>query len=340
MATELIDLQIDGFERVVKVANEAAGLLGYIAVHNTKFGPGLGGIRYKEYNTELQALNDVTSLAQAMTNKNALANLSFGGAKGVIIKVPTSTPRRDTYRAMGEAVEQLGGSYICCEDVGTVTQDLFDILQTTRYCSGTKMDSGIATAKGLFHVFKAYCMWEEMELSDITVTVAGLGKVGSVLANLLFEEGTTLNLTDIDFRLLTNFWQAHGPEKNSRLDHISAHEVGCEVYSPCALGGILNRTTRKELNCNAVIGSANNQLDSHETGRYLHKRGILYLPDYLVNAGGVIAVATEIQDEIDNLDLYLGKIGERARHVVRESEATGFMPLVVTEEMVRERLSA
>ena len=335
MPTQIYDIKAEGFERLVQVVNRDVGLYGYIAVHSTKLGPALGGIRYKEYLDGNVAIQDVCGLAHAMTNKNALANINYGGGKAVIIKYGAQN-RTDTYKAMGEAVEQLGGTYICCEDVGTVTADLYNVLETTKYCVGTKSDSGIATAAGLFHVFREYCEWIETEYSDVTVMISGLGKVGFSLAERLCAAGFPLKVTDLIDEKVETFWRDHA--KTDRAYPSTAHQEACEVYSPCALGGIINRSTRQDLNCNAIIGSANNQLDMNETARYLHRRGIVYFPDYLVNAGGVIALAAELDGQMDNLDYYLEMVGDRAGRIMRDAQYDERPLLDIANEMVWEML--
>lgn len=339
MSTKIVDIKQDGFERVVEVRNDKVGLYGYVAIHNLFLGPALGGIRYKEYNAGSYALRDVCELACAMTKKNSLANINYGGGKAVIIKHSSPQNREDVYKAMGEAIEQLNGLYICCEDMGTVTQDLYSILETTKHCTGTKSNSGISTAEGLFYVFETYCSCEEIKLSDITVTVVGLGKVGWALAELLYLAGVSLNVSDIDDDRMIKFWREHNPNKNNYISPLGvAHQEGCEVYSPCAVGGILNRHSRQDLNCNAIIGSANNQLDTKETARWLHKRGILYFPDYLVNAGGVIALAAELDNQMDNLNYSLWMIGERSQEIRRLAESQHRSLFEVTENLAFERL--
>ena len=335
MTTQIYDIKAEGFERLVEVSNGDVGLYGYIAVHNTKLGPALGGIRYKEYSDGNAAIWDACELARAMTNKNALANINYGGGKAVIMRYGT-VDRKDIYRAMGEAVEQLGGTYICCEDVGTITADLYNVLETTKYCAGTKSDSGVATAAGLFHVFREYCEWIEAEYADVTVTISGLGKVGLRLAERLCAAGFPLKVTDIIDETVNTFWRNH--TKTDAAYPNTAHQEACEVYSPCALGGIINRSTRRELNCNAIIGSANNQLDMNETARYLHRRGILYFPDYLVNAGGVVALAAELDGQMDNLDYYLEMIGDRAGRIMRDAQYEERSLLDIANEMVWEIL--
>ena len=336
MPTTIHDIKAEGFERLVEVRNDDVGLYGCIAVHNTKLGPALGGIRYKEYYDGTAAIQDVCDLARAMTNKNALANINYGGGKAVILKNSAKVDRKDIYRAMGEAVELLGGTYICCEDVGTVTADLYNVLETTKYCAGTQSDSGIATAAGLFYVFREYCEWIEAEYADVTVTISGLGKVGSRLGEKLSATGFPLKVTDINVEAVETFWKHH--LRTHRAYPSTAHQEACEVYSPCALGGIINRSTRRELNCNAIIGSANNQLDMNETARYLHRRGILYFPDYLVNAGGVVALAAELDGQMDNLDYYLEMIGDRAGIILRDAQYEERSLLDIANEMVWETL--
>lgn len=336
MLTQLKDIKVPGFERVVSVTHDNAGLFGFIAVHNTKLGPALGGIRYKEYSMGNDAIQDVCDLARAMTNKNALANINYGGGKAVIMKHGGPQDRVEIYKAMGEAVEQLGGTYICCEDVGTVTADLYNVLETTKHCAGTKSDSGIATAAGLFHVFRTYCEWIEAEYTDVTVTISGLGKVGFRLAERLCAAGFPLKVTDLIDYTVETFCRDH--TKTDRAYTNTAHQEACEIYSPCALGGTINRYTRRELNCNAIIGSANNQLDMNETARYLHRKGILYFPDYLVNAGGVVALAAELDGQMENLDYYLEMIGDRAGIILRDAQYDERPLLDIANEMVWETL--
>ncbi len=340
MTTRIEDISISSFERVVSVLNEEVGLHGYIAIHNTKLGPGLGGIRYKPYSSNEEALQDVLELAHAMTLKSSLAGINFGGGKGVIL-APEDRNRVEIYAAFGEAVEQLNGMYIAVGDVGTTMDDLKEVQKSTTFCAGTENDSGIPTAEGLFHAISAYCEIYNINLEDLSVALSGLGKVGFHLAKLLKEQQVFLTLCDIlqDVRQQFNtLSEEKGWAPSQWVSPSELHRTPCEVYSPCSLGHVLNRVSRKELNCNAIIGSANNQLEDLETARWLHNHGTLYLPDFLVNAGGVIAIAMEIENTMEELDERLIGIGERVFEVITND--VGLSALDMARSIAWERIES
>ena len=292
-------INIKGYESVVKVVDKKAGLTAVIAIHNTALGPALGGTRIQPYATFEAALEDALRLAKGMTYKSAIAEAGFGGGKSVIIADPKQkTP--EMLLAFGAAVEKLGGTYICAEDMGCTTEDVKIIRRATKYVVGlnhakSSGDPGPFTAWGTFRgiqsVVKRLYMTDSIE--GRKVAVQGLGNVGSHLVEHLFWAGAELILSDIDPVKLQKF-AAKYHAKTVPVDQIL--QVECDVLAPCAAGGIINDQTLPLFRCKAIAGCANNQLlrDSH--AQSLKDRGILYAPDFVINAGGLINVTEEIED--------------------------------------------
>lgn len=340
MTTRITDIVHTGFERVVKVENEEAHLYGFVAVHNTNLGPGLGGIRCTRYPTGDAALADVLELASAMTLKSSLAGINYGGGKSVMMYLDGMN-RVAAYSALGEVVDRLDGIYLAVGDVGTSTDDLKVVQQHTRHCYGADLDSGIPTAEGLQYALMEYCDFYSINYKDLTVSISGLGKVGGHLAKLLAQNGAELTLADVSSPMIEALLVYFSSRLHLKMPKFLygeglAHQRACEVFSPCALGHEVNKDSRMELNCNAVIGSANNPLDSLETARFLHNRGILYLPDFLVNAGGVIALACEIEDRMEDLPDMLSTIGDRVEDLLYEEGAAS--PLTIATKMAWDRV--
>lgn len=293
------ELKIEGFERVVVVKNEEAGLHAIIAIHNTTLGPALGGTRVFPYSTFDAALNDALRLAKGMTYKSAVSEVGTGGGKSVIIadyRVPKS---KELLFAFADAVNSFEGKYICAEDVGMQPSDLATIHQRTRYSVGVPEISGDPsrfTAYGGFRGVQAVCkkLWGSDSVAGRTVAIQGLGAVGTKLASHLFWNGARLIVTDIDEAAIRKAVRAFGAKVVSPEEILS---TPCDILAPCALGAALNPQTIPTLNCQAVAGLANNQLLSHEDGEALYERGILYAPDYVINSGGLFNVCVELQKE-------------------------------------------
>lgn len=295
---EMDELFIDGYERVIEVRDRRAGLHAFIAVHNTNIGPALGGTRIYPYAKREDALQDALRLAKGMTYKAAISGLGLGGGKSVIIADPKRDKTPELLMAFGMAVDMLGGSYICAEDVGCTTEDVKWIRKTTKYVVGLTQekssgDPGLFTAWGVFRGIQSVLkkLYGSDSVEGKTIAVQGLGNVGGNLVDRLFWAGAELILSDIDKERLAKFCQKYGARAVS-ADKIAFAE--CDVFAPCALGGILNDETIPLLRCKGIAGGANNQLLHDKHGEALRERGILYAPDFVINAGGLLNVEVEL----------------------------------------------
>lgn len=275
-----------------------SGLRSIVAIHDTTLGPGLGGTRFYPYTTQDDALVDVLRLSKGMTYKAACAGLSFGGGKAVIIGTPSVDGSDALFSAYGRFIDSLGGTYITAEDVGTTVADMVVVSRQTRYVSGLPIDQGgsgdpsPATARGVAAAFEAVAMrlWGTVSLKGRRVAIKGVGKVGMSLARMLNERGVELVVADTN-EAATDVAATDLGAKVTSVDDI--HRVDCDIFCPCALGADLNETTIPQLSCAAVAGSANNQLATDADAMRLKDAGILYAPDFVVNAGGIINIAAE-----------------------------------------------
>jgi leucine dehydrogenase len=296
-AFELMDGE---FEQVVYNHDPASGLKAIIAIHSTALGPALGGTRFYPYATEDDALRDVLRLARGMSYKAAAAGLDLGGGKAVIVGDPKRIKSEALLRAHGRFVESLGGRYITAEDVGTFSADMDVVARETRFVTGCSVlnggggDPSINTAYGVFKGMQAVAgeLWRDPDLAGRHVVVQGVGKVGHELCRLLHEAGARLTVADVD---LDNVARAVNDFGADTADPPKVHAVTCDIFAPCALGAVLNDDTLPELSCAAVAGSANNVLARPEHGRMLRELGILYAPDYVINAGGLVNVSDELR---------------------------------------------
>ncbi len=294
-------LEITGYEKVVKVTESKSGLLAIISIHNTTLGPGLGGTRIYPYQSFEEALTDALRLSRGMTYKAAVAQAGVGGAKSVIIANPKIDKTPELLRAFGEAVNHLEGKYICAEDVGCSPDDIETILQTTKYACGVHNLRGSGnpssfTAHGIF--LGVQSVLQELDGSDSlvgkTVAIQGVGSVGKRLAERLFWAGAKLIISDVDLDIIEHFAHEFDAERVSPEEILS---VECDVLAPCAMGGIINQETISKLKCRAIAGAANNQLLKPTDADHLRAKGILYAPDFVVNAGGLINVMNELSVE-------------------------------------------
>lgn len=288
------------YEQVVFCQDEAAGLKAIIAIHDTTLGPALGGCRMWSYASDEDAIMDALRLARGMTYKNAAAGLNLGGGKTVIIGNAKTDKSEALFRALGRYIQSLNGRYITAEDVGTSVQDMDTIHMETNYVTGVSQAYGSSgnpspmTALGVFRGLQATAKvaFGSDELSGKTVAIQGLGSVGYSLAQHLHEVGAKLIVTDINQDALKRAQDEMGAEVVAPSEIFS---VKCDIFSPCALGAIINDDTVDRLRCQVVAGSANNQLAEDRHGDQLHEKGILYAPDYVINSGGVINVADELE---------------------------------------------
>ncbi len=292
-------LDTSGHEQVVFCHNKDAGLRAIIALHSTVLGPALGGVRMRPYPSSEAAINDALRLSRTMTYKNALAGLNVGGGKAVIIGDPKTDKSEVLFRAFGHFVESLGGRYITSEDVGTDVNDMEQIYLESEYVTGVHQAHGGSgdpapfTAYGALQALMASLNRKlgHEEVSKASIAIQGLGHIGMELVKLLKERGAKLIVTDLDAALVERAVSEYGAEA-VKPDEI--YEVAADVFAPCALEGAINQDTLPRLKAGIICGTANNQLADAATGEELHRRGILYAPDYVVNAGGVMNVSLEI----------------------------------------------
>ncbi|MCW2239893.1 Glu/Leu/Phe/Val dehydrogenase dimerization domain-containing protein [Azospirillum canadense] len=293
----------DGHEQVVFCADPESGLRAIIAVHDTMLGPSLGGCRMWPYASDAEALRDVLRLSRGMTYKSALAGLPLGGGKSVIIGNPRTDKTEALLRAMGRNVERLGGRYIVAEDSGTGVPDIKTMAQETTHVSGVvekttgtggtrSGDPSPSTAYGVFVGLKAAVRHRlnRTDLEGLTVAIQGVGSVGGHLAHFLRDAGATLWVTDINAEQARRVAESVGA---TAVAPDAIFDLDVDVFAPCALGAVLNDDTIARLTSPVVAGAANNQLAEERHGQMLSDRGILYAPDYVINAGGVIDVYYE-----------------------------------------------
>jgi leucine dehydrogenase len=288
------------YEQVVYNHDPATGLRAIIAIHSTALGPALGGTRFYPYASEEDALRDVLRLARGMSYKAAAAGLDLGGGKAVIIGDPKRIKTEALLRAYGRFVDSLGGRYITAEDVGTFTADMDVVARETRWVTGRSEvyggggDPSINTAYGVFCGMRAVAeaLWKDHDLAGRHVAVQGVGKVGYHLCRHLHDAGARITVADVDLDHVARAVNEFGADT---ADPGKIHAVECDIFAPCALGAVINDDTIPELKCQAVAGSANNVLARPEHGFALRELGILYAPDYVINAGGLINVADELQ---------------------------------------------
>src|SRR5580765_1954777 len=288
-----------GHEEVVFCHNKDAGLKAIIAIHNTVLGPALGGLRMWPYKTEQEAINDVLRLSRGMTFKNAVAGLNIGGGKAVIIGDPAKDKSEALFRAFGRFVNSLNGRYITAEDVGIDVNDMEHVFRETEFVTGVHQVHGgsgdpspftaYGTIQGLLAALNV--KFGNEDIGKYRYAVQGAGHVGMEFIKLLREHGAKVYVTDINKELVEQAVREHGCTAVG-LDEI--YDTDAEVYSPCALGGTVNEATLPRLKAKVICGAANNQLANNAIGDEVEKRGIVYAPDYAVNAGGVMNVSLEI----------------------------------------------
>lgn len=305
-AMDLITMM--GHEQVLYCHDKETQLKAIVAIHDTTLGPALGGCRFWNYRDENEALIDVLRLSRGMTYKASVAGLRLGGGKAVIIGNPSRLKSEKFFRAFGSFVNSLNGRYITAEDVNVRVEDINHIAKETRYVSGITSsvaggsgDPSPVTALGVYCGIKAAVEYKhhQSSLRGLTVAIQGCGAVGRNLAELLYKDGVRLIVADIN-RASADYIAKEFGAKVVGVDEI--HRVEADIYSPCALGGILNEKSIPELQAPIVAGAANNQLlDEFRDGVKLRERGILYAPDYVINAGGLINVAHELSGYSEDL---------------------------------------
>jgi leucine dehydrogenase len=292
-------MKVEGHEQVLFCSDRASGLQAIIAIHNTRLGPALGGCRMWPYHTFDAALSDVLYLSRAMTYKAALAGLPLGGGKSVIWGDSKQDKTTAMLVAFAKQVHSLGGRYLVAEDVGIGLSDIEEIRQVTPHVAGYSIEQGgsgdpsPATAYGVFCGMRA-CLEEvfgDGSFKGRKIAIQGLGKVGYALAKLLHQAGARLYISDMDPERVAMGSRDFG------ADPLLGHEiyrVECDIFSPCAMGGFINERTIPRLSCPIIAGAANNQLENPKVAMLLEERKMLYAPDYVINAGGLINIADEM----------------------------------------------
>jgi len=331
-------------EQVVFCHDRESGLKAIIAIHNTNLGPALGGTRMWPYASEEEALIDVLRLSRGMTYKAAMAGLALGGGKAVIIGNPAVDKTEALLRAYGRFIETLHGRYITAEDVGTGQPDMDIIRRETAHVVGVSPERGGSgdpspyTARGVLQGMRAaagYVFGSE-ELAGRRVTVQGLGQVGRHLCGLLAREGAVLTVSDINPRMVEQVVKEYGA---SAVAPDEVYDLPGDIFAPCALGAVVNDDTVRRLRYPLIAGSANNVLARDEHGDILHERGILYVPDYVINAGGLINVAEELygydqQRALEKVD----RIYEHVRQVLFLARKENIPPCRAADRLAGERV--
>ena len=339
--------QVAGHEQVVFCHDEPTGLKAIIAIHSTALGPALGGTRFYPYASEADALADVLALSKGMSYKAALAGLDLGGGKAVIIGDPAEIKTEALLRAYGRFVQSLNGRYFTACDVGTFSEDMDDVARECSFVTGRTLahggagDSSVLTAYGVFQGMRAAAetTWGAPTLHGRTVGVAGVGKVGHHLVTHLVQDGAEVVVTDVDPAAVDRVRAEHPAVRVvDSTDALVRSEL--DVYAPCALGGALSDDVVDVLSAKIVCGAANNQLAHEGIEKRLEDRGVLYAPDYMVNAGGLIQVADELEGfSFDRAKARAEKIFDTTRRVFALAASDGVPPAVAADRLAERRMA-
>jgi glutamate dehydrogenase/leucine dehydrogenase len=333
-------------EAIIYCNDPSAGLRAIIAIHSTKLGPGLGGTRMFPYSNEQEALRDVLALSQAMTYKAAAAELPFGGGKAVVIADPSDPDKRKKLKAFCRFVNMLGGIFQTGEDLGTTQQDILYMREFTKMAHATAADlpdhleTSALTARGVLRGMEACAKWRfgSPDLKDRTIAIQGLGKVGLRLARMLKNKGAHLILSDVQEELVK---QAATELECGTASPSEILEIEADIFSPCAIGWILNHETLARLRAPIVAGCANNQLSDDSVADALRARGVLYAPDYVINAGGLISALLEMKRESEAQVLArIDAIGERLLDLFANADAENCSPLQIIRRVVVHTLTS
>ncbi|PRY00503.1 Glu/Leu/Phe/Val dehydrogenase dimerization domain-containing protein [Allonocardiopsis opalescens] len=337
-----------GHEQVVFCHDEPSGLRAIIAIYSTALGPALGGTRFYPYADEDDAIDDVLALSKGMAYKNALAGLDLGGGKAVIIGDPAVHKTEALLRAYGRFVASLGGRYYTACDVGTYVPDMDVIARECRWTTGRSVeaggagDSSVLTAYGVYQGMRASAqhLWGGPSLSGRRVGVAGVGKVGRHLVGLLLDDGAEVVVTDVSEQAVDRI-TAEYPAVDVVDDNDTLVRSDLDIYSPCALGGVLDGETAAALRARLVCGAANNQLADHAVGKQLAEHGVLYAPDYLVNAGGVIQVEDEIHGfSFERAKAKAARIFDTTLDVYRIAAEENLLPVDAADRIAERRMAS
>lgn len=334
-------------EEIYRIQDHDLGLLGFIALHSTQLGPAAGGLRMRPYANEDAALEDVKRLSEGMTYKNAAAGLALGGGKAVIMGDPATDKSPELLRAFARAIHSLQGRYYSAEDMGMSPDDMAILAEETPYVAGlaegafASGDPSPITARGIFNALRTAKEHKtgNKDLTGQTISVQGLGHVGWYLCTLLATAGAKLIVTDVDQTQVDRAVTAFGA---TAVTPDEIYAVQADIFAPCAIGGILNAQTIPQLKVGIVAGGANNQLASPKDGVALHQAGILYAPDFVANGGGIINVATEIEQIADRqayVDEKLKALDRSMEHILRQAKAKDQSPDAVAISAVLAKMA-
>lgn len=337
------------YEQVVFGHDPSTGLRCIIAVHSTALGPSLGGTRFRPYASEHDALADVLRLARGMTHKQAAAGLDYGGGKGVILGDPARDRSEALIRSYARQIDRMGGTYLTAEDVGTTQADMDLIAEETPHVTGTSPERGgsgdpsPATAWGVYWALRAAAdhRWGSPELGDRPITVLGVGKVGRALVDHLLDAGARVTIADVSEPAVAAVTGRH-PDL-AVVDPADALTAEADLLAPCALGGLLDEASIPTLAASVVCGAANNQLATPADADRLAAAGVLYVPDFVANAGGVINIAEEASHLGYDREQAFARVAEietTVHRVLRRARADGTTPEVAAHRLVEERLAA
>jgi leucine dehydrogenase len=329
----------DDHEQVVFASEPKSGLKAIIAIHNTNLGPAMGGCRMWNYVNEEAAVNDVLRLSRGMTYKNAVAGLPIGGGKSVIMGSPKTDKTPALLEALGEAIERLGGRYVTAEDIGTSPDDMASVAKKTKFVAGlgASGDPSPYTALGCFVGAQAAVKFhlKRDSMDGLVVALQGLGHVGYDYARRLHEAGAKLIVADIDEIALE---RARAEFRAEVVSVDAIYDVKADIYAPCALGATLNPTTLDRIKATIVAGGANNQLANNEVGEMLRQKGILYAPDFVINAGGIIKVCYEYLNKPESdVEAHVRKIGDTLAEVFERAAHEGLPTGVVADRIAEAR---
>nr|WP_203609603.1 Glu/Leu/Phe/Val dehydrogenase dimerization domain-containing protein [Streptomyces sp. SID8111] len=338
-----------GHEQVVLCQDRASGLKAVIAIHSTALGPALGGTRFYPYASEEEAVADALNLARGMSYKNAMAGLEHGGGKAVIIGDPELVKSEELLLAYGRFVASLGGRYVTACDVGTYVSDMDVVSRECRWTTGRSPenggagDSSVLTSFGVYQGMRASAqhLWGDPSLRDRKVGVAGVGKVGHHLVDHLRAEGAEVVITDVRQEAVRRVLDTHPQGVTAVADTAELIQTeGLDIYAPCALGGALDDDTVPVLTAKVVCGAANNQLAHPGVEKDLADRGILYAPDYVVNAGGVIQVADELHGfDFDRCKEKASKIFDTTLAIFARAKSDGIPPAAAADRIAEQRMA-
>jgi leucine dehydrogenase len=339
----------EGHEFVEFVSDKAAGLEAIIAVHSTALGPAAGGCRLWAYPNSHAAATDALRLSKGMSYKNAMAGLPFGGGKAIIQKPARTVDRVELFKALGRAINNLNGKYITAEDVGVTVQDMVAVKSSTNFVSGLPQDKinrspggdpSPKTAKGVLHGIRAAVAskFHSTDLNGLRVAVQGLGGVGYNLCKELSKSGVDLVVADIQNNLVQKAISEFGA-RDAHVNDILFEDV--DVVAPCALGSVLNGSSIPKISASIIAGGANNQLQTDNDGERLFQRGILYAPDYVINAGGIISVAAEYEQSLVEHQVWqkIENIHSRLTSIFNQSKREQTPTNVIADRIARSKIT-